>query len=103
MARRPTDELRDAAAEFELRAVIQRLEDEWDGDVPGRTVEEDDRGRGGRGRDRRPRRGPDRARDRRRRGGRPATARQVIGGELPDLAALVSALAGTRSIGHDIK
>jgi DNA polymerase-1 len=32
--------LRDAANEFELRAVIQRLDDEWDEQVPGRMVEE---------------------------------------------------------------
>ena len=33
-------QLRDAANEFELRAVIQRLDDEWDEVVPGRMVEE---------------------------------------------------------------
>jgi DNA polymerase-1 len=32
--------LRDAAAPFELRAVIQRLDEEWDEAVPGRAVEE---------------------------------------------------------------
>jgi DNA polymerase-1 len=32
--------LRDAANEFELRAVIQRLDEEWDEVVPGRAVEE---------------------------------------------------------------
>ncbi len=32
--------LRDAANQFELRAVIQRLDDEWDEVVPGRMVEE---------------------------------------------------------------
>jgi DNA polymerase-1 len=32
--------LRDAANEFELRAVIQRLDDEWDEVLPGRSVEE---------------------------------------------------------------
>ena len=32
--------LRDAANDFELRAVIQRLDDEWDEVVPGRMVEE---------------------------------------------------------------
>jgi DNA polymerase I len=32
--------LRDAANEFELRAVIQRLDDEWDEVLPGRAVEE---------------------------------------------------------------
>ena len=40
-ARRPTAaRCATSAAEFELRAVIQRLEEEWDEDVPGRTVEE---------------------------------------------------------------
>ncbi len=33
-------QLRDLAAEFELRVVIQRLEDEWEGTVPDRTVDE---------------------------------------------------------------
>ena len=32
--------LRDAANEFELRAVVQRLDDEWEEVVPGRMVEE---------------------------------------------------------------
>ena len=32
--------LRDFAAEFELRAVIQRLEEEYEGDVPSRAVDE---------------------------------------------------------------
>ncbi|MDX6583457.1 MAG: polymerase [Solirubrobacterales bacterium] len=32
--------LRDAANQFELRAVIQRLDDEWEEVVPGRMVEE---------------------------------------------------------------
>ncbi len=32
--------LRDFAAEFELRAVIQRLEEEYEGELPSRTVDE---------------------------------------------------------------
>jgi DNA polymerase-1 len=32
--------LRDMAAEFELRVVIQRLDDEWEESVPGRSVDE---------------------------------------------------------------
>jgi DNA polymerase-1 len=32
--------LRDLAAEFELRVVIQRLEEEWEGSVPDRSVDE---------------------------------------------------------------
>ena len=61
--------LRDAANDFELRAVIQRLDDEWDEVVPGRMVEEtieveaqEEPGR--------PRRRPDLHRDRRRAVGR---------------------------------
>jgi DNA polymerase I len=40
--RSPPDrsKLRDVANEFELRAVIQRLDDEWEEVVPGRMVEE---------------------------------------------------------------
>ncbi len=40
--REPPDrmKLRDVAAEFELRVVIERLDDEWDEQVPGRAVEE---------------------------------------------------------------
>lgn len=33
--------LREFAAEFELRQVIQRLEDEWEGDVPARAAEQE--------------------------------------------------------------
>ena len=33
--------LREAAAEFELRQIIQRLEDEWEGDVPDRPADEE--------------------------------------------------------------
>ena len=40
--RNPPDrlKLRDVAAEFELRSVIERLDDEWDELVPGRAVDE---------------------------------------------------------------
>jgi len=33
--------LRETAAEFELRQIIQRLEDEWEGDVPDRPADEE--------------------------------------------------------------
>ncbi len=33
--------LREAAAEFELRQIVQRLEDEWEGDVPDRPADEE--------------------------------------------------------------
>ena len=40
--REPPDrmKLRDVAAEFELRVVIERLDEEWDEHVPGRAVDE---------------------------------------------------------------
>ncbi len=40
--REPPDrmKLRDVAAEFELRVVIERLDDEWEEQVPGRAVDE---------------------------------------------------------------
>ena len=66
--------LRDAANEFELRAVIQRLDDEWDEVVPGRDGRGDDRGRG-RGGHARPTSPRARSRSRSAAGaGRPATA-----------------------------
>ena len=58
--------LRDAANEFELRAVIQRLDDEWEEVVPGRMVEETIEVEAEEGTPGRPRRGPDLGRDRRR-------------------------------------
>ena len=67
--------LRDAANEFELRAVIQRLDDEWDEVVPGPHGRGDDRGRG-RGGQRRPTSPRARSRSRSAAGaGRRATAR----------------------------
>ena len=33
--------LRETAAEFELRQIIQRLEDEWEGEVPDRPADEE--------------------------------------------------------------
>jgi len=95
-------QLRETAAEFELRQVIQRLEDEWEGDVPDRPAEATlgaeavagtlaDLGSGeisfaiagGRW------------------GGFDGKA--LVGGELPDQAALVAALAAHPLVGHDFK
>ncbi len=94
--------LRDAANQFELRAVIQRLDDEWDEVVPGRMVEEtievdaqegtpDDLADGpvalaiG--------------------GGRWAASdgAKVIAGDASDLAGLATALRPHPIVGHDIK
>ena len=95
-------QLRETAAEFELRQVIQRLEDDWEGDVPDRPADDlidvdategtiADLGDGeialaitaGRwgGYD----------------GGR------LLAGELPEPADLVAALAGHPLVAHDFK
>ncbi len=94
--------LREAAAEFELRAVMERLDQEWGEIVPGRSAEEEisveavegtaaDLGDGpaaiaiasgrwaGTGGD------------------------EVIAGEATDLGVLASQLAGRPLIGHDLK
>ncbi len=94
--------LREAAAEFELRAVMERLDQEWGEVVPGRSAEEEisveavegspaDLGDG------------------------PAAIAiangrwagtgggEVIAGEATDLGALASQLAGRPLIGHDLK
>ena len=81
--------LRDAANEFELRAVIQRLDDEWQESVPGRMVEETIEVEAAEGSPADLAAGPDLARDRgralggqrrraggRRRRGRPGRARR---------------------------
>ena len=96
--------LRDAANEFELRAVIQRLDDEWDEVVPGRDGRGDDRGRGRGGRrHRRARRGAGRGRDRRRALG---GERRHAGGRRRRLRPRRSSRDELRErplIGHDIK
>ncbi|HET6830285.1 MAG TPA: DNA polymerase I [Solirubrobacterales bacterium] len=95
-------QLRETAAEFELRQVIQRLEDDWEGDVPDRPAEATltaeatagtvaDLGTGeisfaiagGRW------------------GG--YDGESLVGGELPEPAELVAALAGHPLAGHDFK
>jgi len=94
--------LRETAAEFELRQVIQRLEDAWEGEVPDRPADETidvepvageiaDLGAGeisfaiagGRW------------------GGYDGA--ELIGGPLPEPADLVAALAGHPLVGHDFK
>jgi DNA polymerase-1 len=95
-------QLRETAAEFELRQVIQRLEDDWEGDVPDRPADElidvdategtiADLGDGeialaiGAGRW----------------GG--YDGERLVAGELPEPAALVAALAGHPLVAHDFK
>ena len=95
--------LREAANEFELRAVIQRLDDEWEEVVPGRMVEETIEVDAAGGHARRSRR---RGRSRWRSPpavGRPATARPVVTGEATDLVALAAELRERPLIAHDAK
>ena len=94
--------LREVAAEFELRAVIQRLDEEWDEVVPGRAVEEtiEVEATEGTPADLGP--------------GAIAIAvaagrwagsdgRAVVTGDASDLAALAAELADRPLIGHDLK
>ncbi len=100
--------LRETAAEFELRQIIQRLEDEWDGEVPDRPAEESieleategeitDLAAGeiafaiAAGSDA----------DRGRWGGYDGT--NLISGDLPELSALVASLSEHPVIAHDVK
>ena len=95
-------QLRETAAEFELRQVIQRLEDDWEGDVPDRPADDlidvdategtiADLGDGeiaiaiaaGRW------------------GG--YDGERLVAGELPEPADLVAALAGHPLVAHDFK
>jgi len=102
--RSPPDrsKLRDAAAEFELRAVIQRLDEEWDEVVPGRMVEETIQVEAEQGAISELRPGPIAL----------AAAglawaatdgERVIAGEAPDVAALADQLAGCPVVAHDAK
>ncbi len=94
--------LRDAANQFELRAVIQRLDDEWDEVVPGRMVEETIEVEAQEGT-------PDDLADGPAalaiRGGRWAASdgAKVITGDASDLASLATALRPHPIVGHDIK
>ncbi len=94
--------LRDVANEFELRAVIQRLDDEWEEVVPGRAVEEtiEVEATAGSVADLKPGEialGL--------KGDRFAAAdgAKVIASDAPDRAALAGELAGRPLIAHDIK
>ena len=96
-------QLRETAAEFELRQVIQRLEDAWEGDVPDRPADSmieveaaegtiGDLAEGeiafaidGAG------------------AGAASTASALVAGDLPDPEGLVAALAGHPLIAHDVK
>ncbi len=95
-------QLRETAAEFELRQVIQRLEDAWEGDVPDRPADsmiEAEAAEGTIG---------DLAEGEiafaiagRRWGGFDGEA--LVAGDLPDPEGLVAALAGHPLIAHDVK
>jgi DNA polymerase-1 len=94
--------LRDAANEFELRAVIQRLDDEWDEVVPGRMVEETIEVEAEEGK-------PDDLADGPIAlaigGGRWAASdgSKVVAGDASDLTALAADLQGHPIVGHDVK
>jgi DNA polymerase I len=94
--------LRDVAAQFELRAVIQRLDEEWDEVVPGRAVEEtiEVEAEEGSPADLAP--GPIGIAVS---GGRWAgtDGKKVVTGPGDELAALASELAGRPLIAHDAK
>jgi len=94
--------LREVAAEFELRAVIQRLDEEWDEVVPGRAVDETLAVEPVEGAPADLPAGPIAIAIA---GGRwAATAgAEVIAGDASDLAALALELAGRPLVGHDLK
>ena len=95
-------QLRETAAEFELRQVIQRLEDAWEGDVPERPAdamidaeaEEGTIGDLGEGE-------IAFAIERGRWGG--FDGERLVAGDLPDAEGLVAALAGHPLVAHDVK
>ena len=95
--------LRDAANEFELRAVIQRLDEEWDEVVPGRMVEETIEVEAEEGTPRRPRRRADRARDRRRALGGQRRLEGRRRRRLGPRARSPTDLATQPLVGHDVK
>ena len=97
--------LRETAAEFELRQIIQRLEDEWEGDVPDRPADELLEAEAVEGElgdladgeiafaitlGAEPRWGA-------------FDGERLIGGELPDPDSLLAGLAPHPLIGHDVK
>ncbi len=94
--------LRDAANEFELRAVIQRLDDEWEEVVPGRMVEETIEVEAEEGTPADLAEGPIAVAIG---GGRWAGSdgKRVVAGDASDLAALAAQLREHPLVGHDIK
>ncbi len=94
--------LRDAANEFELRAVIQRLDDEWDEVVPGRMVEETIEVEAQEGAPAELAEGPIAVAIA---GGRWAASdgTRVVAGDAADLTALAADLRERPLIAHDIK
>jgi DNA polymerase-1 len=94
--------LRDAANQFELRAVIQRLDDEWDEVVPGRMVEETIEVEAQEGAPADLAEGPISLAIA---GGRWAASdgERVVAGDAADLAALASDLHGRPIVAHDAK
>ncbi len=94
--------LRDAANEFELRAVVQRLDDEWEEVVPGRMVEETIEVEAKEGTVADLAEGPIAIAVS---GGRWAGSdgSTVVTGDATDLRVLADALRGRPLIGHDLK
>ena len=94
--------LRDAANAFELRAVIQRLDDEWEETVPGRMVEETIEVAAEEGSPADLADGPVALAIA---GGRWAGSdgSKVVAGDASDLAALADGLRPHPIVGHDIK
>ena len=94
--------LRDAANEFELRAVIQRLDDEWEEVVPGRMVEETIEVEAEEGSPSDLAEGPISLAVG---GGRWAASdgKRVVAGDASDLAALAQQLRERPLVAHDVK
>jgi len=94
--------LREAANEFELRAVIQRLDDEWEESVPGRMVEETIEVAAAEGSPTELAEGPISLAIV---GGRWAASdgERVVAGDAGDLEALAAQLRGRPLIAHDAK
>jgi DNA polymerase-1 len=94
--------LRDVAAEFELRVIIQRLEDELPGSVPVGAVADEIEVKVGRGTIADLAEGPIAVAARDGRWGA-TDGRSVVEGETPDPADLVAELRGRPLIAHDAK
>ncbi|MFN8112134.1 MAG: DNA polymerase I [Solirubrobacterales bacterium] len=95
-------QLRETAAEFELRQVIQRLEDAWEGDVPDRPADSTIDAEAAEGTIGDLAEGEIAfAIEGRRWGGFDGTS--LVAGDLPDTEGLVAALSGHPLIAHDVK